>query len=276
MCIRWGNTFSSLFSVSNGVKQGGILSPALFNIYMDGLSTSLNSSNIGGHIGGNLLNYLCYADDMCLISLSSAGMQRLLNICNDYADQHSLLYNGNKSFSMCFKSKAIKFKIPVLLLGELEIPLVSQCRYLGNTISEINCDHDINRQIRKFYSNVNILLRRFSKCSIDVKCYLFKMYCSNLYCSSFWFDSSKTAMKKIKIAYNNSLRRLLSLPKHNSASEMFVNLNILSFGELLRKFVYSFQSRVIMSDNILLSGISYSTAPLYSPIWAWWHTILII
>ena len=132
-------------------------------------------------------------------------MQRLLNICNDYADQHSLLYNGNKSFSMCFKSKEIKFKIPVLLLGELEIPLVSQCRYLGITISEKNCDHDINRQIRKFYSNTNILLRRFSKCSIDVKCYLFKMYCSNLYCSSFWFDSSKTAMKKIKIAYNNSL-----------------------------------------------------------------------
>ena len=87
------------------------------------------------------------------------------------------------------------------------------------------------------------------------------MYCSNLYCSSFWFDSSKTAMNKIKIAYNNSLRRLLSLPKHNSASEMFVNLNILSFGELLRKFVYSFQSRVMMSDNILLSGIFNSTYP---------------
>ena len=57
--------------------QGGILSPALFNIYMDGLSTSLNSSYIGGHIGGNRLNHLCYADDMCLISLSSAGVQRL-------------------------------------------------------------------------------------------------------------------------------------------------------------------------------------------------------
>ena len=102
------------------------------------------------------------------------------------------------------------------------------------------------------------------------------MYCSCLYCSSFWFDSSETAKKKIKIAYNNSLRRLLSLPKHNSASEMFVNLNILSFGELLRKFVYSFQSRVIMSDNILLSGISYSITPLYSPIWVLWYTILII
>ena len=84
--------------------------PCLFNIYMDGLSTSLNSPNIGRHIGGNLLNHSGYADDMCLISLSSAGMQRLLNICNDYADQHSLLYNGNTSFSMCFKSKATNLK----------------------------------------------------------------------------------------------------------------------------------------------------------------------
>ena len=40
----------------------------------------------------------------------------------------------------------------------------------------------------------------------------------------------KNSNEKNKIAYNNSLRRLLSLPKHNSASEMFVNLNILSFG----------------------------------------------
>ena len=42
-----------LFCVSNGVKQGGILSPTLFNVYMDSLSTSLNSTNIGG--GGILV-----------------------------------------------------------------------------------------------------------------------------------------------------------------------------------------------------------------------------
>ena len=31
-------------------------------------------------------------------------------------------------------------------------------------------------------------------------------------CSAMWFDSTKSAMKKLKVAYNNSLRRLLSLP----------------------------------------------------------------
>ena len=106
-------------------------------------------------------------------------------------------------------------------------------------MSEHNSDNDLKRQMRKFYANANMLIRKFSKCSVNVKCYLFKTYCSTMYCSALWFNSTKTALTKLKIAYNNSLRRLLGLPKYNSASEMFVNLGILSFGELLRKFVFS-------------------------------------
>ena len=51
MNIRWGNTVSSSFHVTNGVKQGGIISSVLFNVYMDHLSIFLNNSGIGGHIG---------------------------------------------------------------------------------------------------------------------------------------------------------------------------------------------------------------------------------
>ena len=57
----------------------------LFNLYMDGLSLMLNCSGFGGYIGTSFINQLCYADDLCLISLSSNGMQHLLNICNEYA-----------------------------------------------------------------------------------------------------------------------------------------------------------------------------------------------
>ena len=48
---------------------------------MNNLSLSLNSYGIGGLLGENLFNHLCYADDICLISLSSSGMQQLLDIC---------------------------------------------------------------------------------------------------------------------------------------------------------------------------------------------------
>ena len=47
MHVRWGSTSTSSFNVSNGVKQGGILFPMLFNVYMDQLSIRLNRSGIG-------------------------------------------------------------------------------------------------------------------------------------------------------------------------------------------------------------------------------------
>ena len=77
--------------------------------------------------------------------------------------------------------------------------------------------------MRKIYANANLLLRKFSCCSVSVKCYLFETYCSTLYCAPMWFDCTKTALKKLKVAYDNSLRRFMRLPWRNSASEMFVN-----------------------------------------------------
>ena len=121
-----------------------------------------------------------------------------------------------------------------------------------------------------------MLLRRFSKCSIPVKCYLFKTYCSNLYCALLWYNFTLTAMKKIKIAYKYSIRRLFFLPKHNSASEMCLYLNIMSFGELLRKYVYSFRFRLGALLNCIIDNMYSSNVPLHSDIWAWWHSILTV
>ena len=131
-------------------------------------------------IGHTFLNQLCYADDLCLISLSSAGMQKLLNLCSKYAVDHSLTYNAKKSFSLCFIPRTVKISRPQLYLNTLVIPHVSECKYLGIIVCQKNCDRDLKRQMKKICANANMLLRRFSKCSIPVKCYLFKTYCSNL------------------------------------------------------------------------------------------------
>ena len=167
-------------------------------------------------------------------------MQKLLGIYSEYAIGHSLTYNVKKSFSLCFIPGTLKFGRPALYMDDLLFPNVSDCKYLGTIICQKNCDLDIRRQMRKCYADVNMLLRRFSKCSTPVKCYLFKTYCSNLYCASLRYNSTVTVMEKSKIACNNSIRRLFCLPKHNSASKMCVCLNIMSLDELLRNIYTDF------------------------------------
>ena len=117
---------------------------------------------------------------MCLISFSSSGMQQLLNVCDSFSIEHSLLYNGTKSYSLFFKPNAIKFERPCSYLGKMIISKVTQCKYLGVIISDHNCDLDLKRQMRKFYSIATMLIRKFFKCSVDVKYYLFKTYCSTV------------------------------------------------------------------------------------------------
>ena len=135
MFIRWSNKYSTKFLVTNGVKQRGILSQCLFNVHMNNLSLSLNSSGIGGSLEDNIVNHLCYADDLCLITLSSSGMQHLLDICDTYAISHQLSYNATKLFSMRFRSKQIKMNPPSFVLGKQLIPVVHKCTYLGIIVS---------------------------------------------------------------------------------------------------------------------------------------------
>ena len=84
---------SSYFNISNGVRQGEILSPSLFAIHMDDLSSLLNTSRIGCHISDVGINYVFYTDDLCLMAPCAITMQELINICCLYSIEIDLNFN---------------------------------------------------------------------------------------------------------------------------------------------------------------------------------------
>jgi len=80
--VSWAGLLSSPFNAVNGIKQGGVLSPVLFCIYIDGLLTKLSESGVGCYMGDNFLGALGYADDIVLIAPSPSAMRKLLAICD--------------------------------------------------------------------------------------------------------------------------------------------------------------------------------------------------
>ena len=78
VCVKWGRCISGYFSISNG-RQGGILSPKLFSVYVDDLSDKLVESKVGCSIDNLCMNHVMYADDICLMAPSPAALQELIN-----------------------------------------------------------------------------------------------------------------------------------------------------------------------------------------------------
>ena len=106
-----------------------------------------------------------------------------------------------------------------LFLSSKAIDFVQQTKYLIIKFnSQLKTSIEVSLQTQKFYAQANILLRIFKYCSVDVKCMLFRSYCTNMYCCPLWFNSTSSSVKKLKASYNGVLRRLLLIVKPYSAS----------------------------------------------------------
>ena len=70
VAVKWNGSLSYLFSVSSGVRQGSVLSPALFTVFVNVFIVCIRSADLGCYINRTTVSCILCADDIILLSAS--------------------------------------------------------------------------------------------------------------------------------------------------------------------------------------------------------------
>ena len=185
MRVKWNGSLSGTFSASNGVKQGGVLSPLLFTVYLDQLILALKESGIGCHLNGMFVGAFIYADDVTLLAPTSMALKAMLSICTDFAASHNLLFNASKTKCMYFNDAGSQLQNTAKFMGR-PIEYVDCTDILGVSVTSRIKERNVNSSVQKFYCRVNSVLYDFKDIPCDVKAKLLDSYCLDVYGSQLW------------------------------------------------------------------------------------------
>ncbi|CAF0805401.1 unnamed protein product [Brachionus calyciflorus] len=147
MIVSNNDEHSTLFKTTIGVRQGGVISPKLFSIYMDKLMSDIESLEHGVSFGDLKVDIIVYADDILLIIETRNGLREQLNCVTEYGKENEIKFNPNKSVFMVFNKSTLnrmedRWQGPLELAGN-RINQVTCMKYLGVEINdkENSLDH---------------------------------------------------------------------------------------------------------------------------------------
>lgn len=146
-CVRVNNVLSEWFEVKRGVRQGCVMSPWLFNIFMDKCVRMAIRGERGIKIGELLLWLLLYADDAMLLAESVEELQSMLDCLEESTKSMDLKINVGKTKIMVFGGGDEVDEIECSLNGE-KLERVNEFVYLGRMFSEKgSIDSEIDRRV---------------------------------------------------------------------------------------------------------------------------------
>ena len=214
--VKWNLSRSPVFNVLNGVRQGAILSPTLFSIYIDDLFDILKKSGFGCMIKGYYYGAVSYADDIVLLCPSLHGLQQMINITKEFFDNLDLvislnILNPDKSKTKCI-AFGVKTDPPPMFLDNAFIPWTDRYTHLGhilfrNGTSGEDCIFKRRMFIGKYHSLCQVLKHK------DPLVYmkLISIYMCDFYGSNLW-NLSSSYTDKLYTMWNQMIRFVFKLP----------------------------------------------------------------
>ena len=129
--LKLGDKLTDVIHPNQGVRQGCILSPLLFNIYLADLPKRLEAvQKTGPKIGNKLINNIIWADDLVIFSETEAELNKMLEVLALYTEEHSLTINIDKTKAMIFNKTGKLLRRNFKYKNE-KIETVREYKYLG-------------------------------------------------------------------------------------------------------------------------------------------------
>ena len=205
--VKLGGMRSQSFKISNGTRQGSVLSPILFSVYLDDLLRKLRELQLGCHIGGYWLGGCGYADDLILLAPSRDVLQRMLEVCETYASEHNLVFSTDpepaKSKTKCMYfcgrlGGRVRLPAPLYLDGKA-LPWVDTAEHLGHTLHQsVTMDKDCLRARGRFIAKTVEIRDQLSFAQPQHILQAVQVMCTDAYGCMLWDLGSDTSEQFFK------------------------------------------------------------------------------
>ena len=218
--VKLAGKRSTSFGLSNGTRQGSVLSPVFFSIYLDDLLRELRRLQLGCSIGGCWYGGCGYADDLILLAPNREVLQKMLKVCESYALDHNLVFSTDpvpaksktKCMYFCGRPGKVKYPDPVQLGGE-DLPWVESALHLGHTLHQLtNMDKDAQRARGTFISKTVDIREQLSFAQPEQVMQAVQVLCTDAYGSMLWDLGSEKAEQFFK-SWNTCVKLVYGLPR---------------------------------------------------------------
>ena len=230
-CVKIGNTVTNFFHTTQGVKQGCILSPLLFNIFLSDLQREIEKpENDPAKISQNeILGCILWADDILLVSESETGLQKMLSTLKLYTDNNGMRVNQTKTKVMIFNKNGRHIRKHFTLGGQ-KIECTRSYKYLGFMVTpsgEIQSGlNDLKDRAQRAFFNVKSKLGPLFQKHPNITLKLFDTLIKPilLYCSDFWGILNLPKNNPIEILQNSIYKQLLGVQKQTTTLGILLEL----------------------------------------------------
>jgi hypothetical protein len=189
----WADVRNDYFVASNGVKQGGVLSPPLICICINNLLVKLSDRSVSCYTVRHNVGALTYANDFALVVATPTAMSKLPSVYGTVAIKYDIQFNAAKSKCMFIKVRnessswcMIRNTNLVFEIINIIIEYVDSNRLLRYVTSlKFNDTEDILNEQRVFIGQDNKVFGYFDTLDAVVKPKL-SAYCTSFYGSELW------------------------------------------------------------------------------------------